>query len=183
MELNEIDNRSSGSRTSDGCGTSHNIIAEPSLEKILLKQNELSSILIEQQALAQLPNNEPAVFDRSDITKYRTFIVSFDRVIETLCTNNFDRYYYLQRYTSGRLKKLVLSFNNEDPSNSYQQARKVLQKNYGDEFLIAHKHLEKLDQWPSVASEDVSALDELATYLAVCNNMMGNMSHLNQKIV
>ena len=56
-------------------------------------------MLVKNQALSQLPNNEPDIFDGTDITKYHSFILSFERTIESKCISDEDRFYYLQRYT------------------------------------------------------------------------------------
>ena len=74
----------------------------------------------------------------------------------------------------------MTSCNSSSAEGGYRKARALLHENFGDEFLIAHKYLEKLDAWPVIAPEDVSALDKFHTYVSTCLNMMENMNQLNQ---
>jgi len=150
------------------------------LHEVLEKQNELTQLLVKNQSLARLPDNSPETFDGTDLTKFRPFILSFERTIEARCNDDADRYYYLMKYTRGRPHELVVSCNSSNASAAYSEARKVLLKNYGDEFAIAHKYIEKLQKWPQIPSENAVALDEFGTFLSTCLNMMRNMGHLNQ---
>ena len=118
------------------------------LSDVLNKQNDLSLLLLQNQALALLHNTEPESFDGEDITKFSSFILSFERTIETRCTNDTDQFYYLQKYTKARPRELISSCNGIDSTKAFAQARRILLKNCGDEFRIAHKYLEKLQTWP-----------------------------------
>lgn len=148
--------------------------------QILHKQNYLSELLISNQAKALLPNNEPDTFDGKDVTKYAPFILSFERLIASRCPNDADKFYYLLKFTSGTPHDLVLSCNSDIPSEAYAAGWNILDKNYGDELVIAQRYIEKLCNWPNVPSENVTALGDLRTYLTTCNNMMKKMSYLSQ---
>lgn len=142
--------------------------------------DDVPALLLKGHSMYRLPFNEPEKFDGTDITKFQPFVLAFERTIASRCSNYVDRYYYLQRYTGGRARDLVVSCNGGDSRTSYEEAWKLLQENYGDDYLIAHQYLEKLDQWPAIAAEDVSALGDFYTYICTCNNLMKNMNHLNQ---
>ena len=126
-----------------------------------------------------LPRNEPTTFD-GEVTNYKPFILSFDRMIAHGCVNDVDKYYYLQRYTTGHPQELVKSCLSADFTASYNNARSLLHRYYGNEVILAQKYLDKLDQWPNIKSEDAKALDEFALCLTTCLNMLPNNSYLNQ---
>ena len=68
-------------------------------------------MLVRNQALSQLPNNEPDTFDGIHITKYHSFMLSFERTIESKCISDKDWIDYLQPSTKCRPRELVISFN------------------------------------------------------------------------
>ena len=74
-----------------------------------VNKNVASQPLYSPQYILSLPNNEPDVFDGT-VTSYKPFILAFESTIEKVCNDYKDRYYYLQRYTSGYPHKLVKSF-------------------------------------------------------------------------
>ena len=130
-------------------------------------------------ALSHLPRHEPDTFD-GEITSYKPFTLAFDQTIAQLCHKDVDRYYYLQRYTKGYPLELVKSCLCDDMSKSYNDARMILHKYYGNEIILAQKYIDKLDNWSPIKSEDSKALDEFALYLTTCANMMNNSCYLNQ---
>ena len=48
-------------------------------------------------------------------------------------------------------------------------------KKYDNEFLIARKYLEKLNSWPSIASDDMITIEDFSLYLVTCQNLMRNV--------
>lgn len=141
---------------------------------------ELIRLLVNNQALARLPQNEPEIFNGDDITKFPSFILAFDRTIVARCPDDSDKFYYLQKYTEGRPRELVASCNRDDPSLSYSEARRQLQENYGDEFKISHKYLEKLEQWPDIPAEDEHAMEDFNVFISTCLNLSKKFDYFSQ---
>ena len=147
--------------------------------KFLAKQNDITELLVKNQSLSQLPCKEPDFFDGEDILSYRTFVLSFERCINEKC-NEREKYYYLLKYTKGDAHKLVMSCQGSDDKTNYHEARKLLHKTYGNEYVIAGKYLEKLHSWPEIRSEDPTSLTAFARFLTTCLNLMDQMKPLNQ---
>lgn len=156
------------------------ITSDPNIAQVLSKQNDLTRLLIENQARAKLPHHEPDVFDGEDITQYPSFILTFERSIEKSCLTSDDKYYFLLKYTRGQAKELVRSCQSPSGEESYRKARQLLGKKFGNEFEIAHKYLMKLQNWEIIKSEDSSAMEKFGMFLTTCLNSMGNMTSLNQ---
>lgn len=148
--------------------------------KLLEIQNNLSLSMLKTQNLASLPKNEPEKFDGEDITKYKSFILSFERIIEQRCSDYEDKFYYLLNYTSGKANDLVRSCHSKNLGVGYVSARQLLHKQYGNDYLVASKYLSKLKDWPQIKSEDAVELEEFAMFLTSCFKMMEHMSSLNQ---
>ena len=137
-------------------------------------------MLCSNQSRAILTSSEIEPFDGKDITQYNFFILSFERAIEQRCIDPIDKYYSLLKYTKGQANELVKSCSGLDPKSSYDLARKTLKETYGNEYNISNCFLEKLENWPQVENEDSEGLEDLATFLRSCLNMMQSMSSLNQ---
>ena len=58
------------------------------------------------------------------------------------------------------------------PDEGYAEARKLIEKKFGDEFRIPSACESKAINWPPVKSEDGSALSRFSVYLASCKNTM-----------
>ena len=150
------------------------------LVEVLKKQNEISLMMIRAQEKTLLPVRDIEKYDGKDITKYKSFIESFKRVIETKCDSDADRLYYLQQYTAAGPRRLVESCNRQDASTGYKRAKELLDKEYGNEYKIASTYFEKIKNWDSIKSEDGEALKNYSLFLLECSNYMGTMTSMNQ---
>ena len=159
---------------------SASLISESSLVDILAKQNELTSLLAQNQIRSMLPQSEPEVFSGDDPVNYNSFKLSFQRIIETRTNDSADLYYCLMKYTKGEAHALVKSCNSLNVSDSYSKAMRLLDKKYGNQYLVANHYLSKLENWPYMKNEDPKALRELSMFLTQCESMMQNMSGMNQ---
>lgn len=153
---------------------------EESFADTSVNHMQLMEKMLQTQALSQLPRNEPDVFSGEDITEYRNFIISFERIIGQRCSQDDDKFYYLMKYTSGEAYGLVKSCHSTDIRSGYKEARELLEKHYGNEYRIAQRYLSKLQNWEALKSEDSNAMRKFAAYLTECGNMMRNMTALNQ---
>ena len=154
---------------------------EPKLYEVLKRQTEISEKMVKHQEKAELPNRQIPVFDGSDPTVYKSFITNFDRTIHDKCQYASDALYYLDQYTSGSANKLVnscITIQNSDLA--YQKARRLLHEEFGNEFKTATVFLEKLEKWPAIKSEDGKALYELSIFLITCENVLENITGMNQ---
>ena len=150
------------------------------LMEIMKKQNEISMLLAKSHLRVQLPITEPPTFDGSDPLEYKAFTIAFEKSICERTSDPSDLFYCLLKYTKGGANKLVSSCNTENTAKAYKTARQLLESTYGNEYLIASKYLEKLENWPVIKKEDSSALKELSVFLNRCLAMMSNMDELNQ---
>ena len=143
------------------------------------QDNVLQTILTNQER-ALLPANEPEKFDGKDCSKYPTFQLTFEQQIASKCTNDKDKFFYLQKYTTGHPHELVKSCHSADPAKSYEAAKNILNKHYGNEFKISSAYLKKIEDFPAIKNEDGEALEDFALLLLSCKNLMANMTSLNQ---
>jgi hypothetical protein len=90
--------------------------------------------------------------------EYQNFERAFENIIETRIANDTERLYYLEQYTAGEVKELVKSCHHMKPERGYREARRLLKKNYGNEYKISAAYMEKLARWPDLKSVATAAL-------------------------
>ena len=66
-----------------------------------------------------------------------------------------------------------------DPSEGYKEARKLLEKEYGDPFKVSMAYVNKVLKWSPIQTEDAPALKRFSLFLVKCKNAMMSVSHMN----
>lgn len=146
----------------------------------LTLQHGIARAITQVQLDASLPKKELQCFDGSDITKYKSFIINFDRVIGQKCEEDGDKLLYLQQYAQGEAKKIVDSCVHYNPRLGYEKARRLLEEEYGNEFKIANAYIAKLEQWPNIRSNDAKGMSDLSFFLMDCQHYLEGMTTSNQ---
>ena len=144
---------------------------------IMKRQNEITTLLIQQQCLTALPKREVPIFD-GDPLKYHTFIKAFENAVERNTSNNSDRLYFLEQHTRGSAKELVKSCQYINPEHGYARAKTLLKQQYGNEQKVASCYMEKALTWPSIKTDDVKALQDYSLFLRGCCNAMEDVQYL-----
>ena len=145
---------------------------------IMRKQNEITTLLMQQQCLSALPKREIPIFDGNPL-KYHTFIKAFENGVERNTINNCDRLYFLEQYTKGHAKELVRSCQHIDSDRGYVKAKALLREQYGNEQKVASAYMERALSWPTLKTEDVRGLQEYSLFLRGCCNAMEDVQYLN----
>ena len=135
------------------------------------KQTKLSEMIVAQQARSELPSHKPATFS-GDVMAYPAFITAFETLIESKVENSMERLYYLDQDTSGKAKELIKGCLQMRDRNSYQEARRLLKKHFGDPYKIASAYLSKISNWPSVKPNDGTGLQEFSIVLEQARNVI-----------
>ncbi|XP_034530056.1 uncharacterized protein LOC117805434 [Notolabrus celidotus] len=141
------------------------------LISVLERQNEITSLLVEQQSLSLLPRRDIQFFD-GDPLQYQAFIRAFEHSIEQKTHSARDCLYFLEQYTRGQPREMVRSCQHMPHESGYVEAKSLLQEHFGDPLKIASAYMEKVFTWPVVKSEDVKALQAYSFLLRACCNAM-----------
>lgn len=158
---------------------SSNVIQGPDLAAILQRQNNLTDMLVKQQLLSTLPRGEMPIFN-GDILQYRSFLHSFEHLIESKTDDNADRLHFLIQYTRGLPQELVRSCQHMSPSRGYQKAKQLLKEHFGNAYRISCAYIEKALSWPLIKSEDPKALQAFALFLRSCCNGMEDLEFMEE---
>ena len=155
------------------CGTAFDGSAKLQEQQnaLQLQQTRIMEMLAINQNKSKLPQPRVPTFDGNPV-EYRTFARAFENLIESRTSSGTERLYYLEQYTAGDVRELVRSCHHLAPDEGYAEARRLIEKKFGDEFRIASAYESKALNWPPVKSEDGSALSRFSVYLASCKNAM-----------
>ncbi|KAL2092730.1 hypothetical protein ACEWY4_012528 [Coilia grayii] len=152
---------------------------ETHMIKVLENQSELTRMLMKQQLLTTLPQGSIPIFD-GQVLEYKSFIHSFQNMIECKTDSNRDRLQFLIQYTKGQAQRLVKSCEYMAPDRGYQMAMKLLKENFGNEYKISCAYLDKALSLPQIKSEDSKSLQDYAMFLRSCCNAMEEMSYMEE---
>ena len=104
--------------------------------------------------------------------EYGPFIRAFESIIESKTSSSSERLYYLEQFTSGDVRELMLSCHYLPPENGYQEAQRLIRKKFGDNYHVVAACETKTLNWPDVKVEDGQALNRFAIFLMRCKNAM-----------
>ena len=148
-------------------------------EVFKIQQDQIQNMISSQQQLATavtLPQPEVPKFG-GDPMKYKTFIMAFDVRIQSRVASNADRLYYLDQHLTSEPKDLIGGCLHIEPDEGYTEARKLLQKEYGDPYKVSNAFMQNAS-WPVIKYDDGPALKRFSFFLTKCNNSMKNIAHM-----
>lgn len=144
---------------------------------VMKKQNEITTLLMQQQQLSSLPKRDIQVFE-GDPLHYHSFMRAFESGVESKSNNCSDCLYFLEQYTRGHPRALVRSCLHVEPEEGYVQAKALLRKHFGNEQRIAAAYMEKALSWTPIKSDDVKILQDYSLFLRGCCNMMNDVQYM-----
>ena len=145
-----------------------------------IQHAQIQSMVSSQQQLAtavSLPQPEVPKFTGNPM-KYKTFTMAFDARIQSRVTSNADRLYYLDQHLLGEPKDLISGCLHIEPDEGYTEARKLLEKEYGDPYKISNAFMQKLSNWPIIKYDDGPSLKRFSFFIIKCKNAMKTISHM-----
>ena len=129
-------------------------------EVFKIQQDQIKNMISSQQKLATavtLPQLEVPKFS-GDLMKYKTFILAFDARIQSRVASDADHLYYLDQHLTGKRKDLIGGCLHIEPDEGYAEARKLLEKEYGDPYQVSNAFMQKLSSCPVIKYDDSPAL-------------------------
>jgi len=142
-------------------------------------QTELSSLLINQQKTSHLPVKEPPIFS-GDAFEYPSFVTAFDAIIATNVSTDKDRLYYLEKYTTGKANEVIKGFLATNSETAYLEARKLLDRRFGNPEIVAENFKSKLRHWRQISDGDSRGLQDFSDFLIRCEEAMKTMNSMSE---
>ena len=135
--------------------------------------------LLTQQRRNLLPQSQIQLF-RGDPLEYKGFVRAFESRIAKRTEDCAERLHFLDQYTDGKPNTIVRSYMHIDPAKGYAEARKALDRKYGDDYKISKAYVETLLTWPAIRATDIDGLEDFAIKLRGCLNAMEDISSLSE---
>ena len=142
-------------------------------------QTQLCAItkLLETHNQGRLPIPEPGIFN-GDPLKYPIWLKAFETLIESRAVNPAERLHFLGRYVAGEAKEVIQGFMLMAGEDTYQRAKEMLSKRYGDPFAVTSAFRKKLDVWPQIAPYDSLGLRKYADFIDQCEKAIEKVASL-----
>ena len=141
--------------------------------------NVVTKMLLEQHVRSSLPKRTLQPFT-NDPLQFTSFISNFEYTIEGKGTSDRDCLLFLEQFTRGEANSLVRSCLQMKDGRGYQEAKKLLQKRFGNVHRIAEAYLSKMRAWPNVKNDDSLGLQELSLFLLECKNTMESLDYTSE---
>ena len=130
--------------------------------------------------LAALSLPQPEVHKFSgDLMMYTSFMAAFDSRIASRTNSSADSLYYLEQHLLGEPKEVISGCLHLDPELGYIEARKLLDKEYGDPYKLSIMLLNTITDWPVLKQGDNAGIKHFSLFLNKCNNAMKSLSYLH----
>lgn len=149
------------------------------LQRVMLRQTDITEMLVRNQGLACLPARDVPLF-HGDPLEFRSFTRAFENAIASRTESNADKLYFLEQYTRGEPRELVKSCQHMPDNRGYSKAMKLLQERFGNELKIATALMQKAFRWPEIKSEDGKALSAYSLFLVTCQNVMEDIDYMDE---
>ena len=140
--------------------------------------SRLADILSFRKERDSLPVPKPDVF-KGDLLEYSSWVTSFESLIERKTKDPAERLYYLGLYTDGTAKKAIKGLLQIKTEESFNRAKGILTKRFGNPFLIGEAYLKQIRNWPKISPNDGPSLRDFSDFLEHCRTAMSNIQYLD----
>ena len=76
--------------------------------------------------------------------------------------------HYLKKYISGKARECIEGYFLYTSDSTYEEAKAVLDKRFGEMFILQIAYREKLEKFPKIAPRDSAGLRRYADFLRQC---------------
>ena len=120
------------------------------------------------------PTVELQTFHGDPLT-YNRFMRQFRSKVVSNCPDPEERINYLEQYTSGEARDIVIGYSYLDSHKGYEAAIKELDYKYGDQDIIVNAFIAKALSWAPIKPDNPKELDRFAIFLTECQNAVSNL--------
>ena len=129
--------------------------------------NNLVGSLNDFVTLSRVPVPEPGTFEGNPI-EYPCWRSALRLLIERKNIPPSDYIHYLKGCIGGAAKRCVAGFLQIPTEESFNEAISLIDKRFGNPFVIAQSFKAKLQEWPKIAARDHVGLQEFSDFLCQC---------------
>ena len=123
-----------------------------------------------------LPTLEFSTF-RGNNEYYPSFMRAFETNIASKLRSEEEKLHYLLQYTADKPREIVATCLYLPSEHGYQEAKRLLDRRFGNRAQMALGLVEKMLESPNIKSEDVESLDSFAILLRGSLNALRSLPH------
>jgi hypothetical protein len=135
----------------------------------------LREAIVEAVSATKIP--EPPVFKGNPL-EYTLWKIKLNAMMQNLRLGDGNKIMYLSKYLAGKALEVVQHLFLVDSDNTYDIAIELLDKRFGDPFLVSEAFRTKLEEWPDIKADDFEGLRSLSDYLKQCVTAKRHMEGL-----
>ena len=118
------------------------------------------------QKESALPAPDIDNFDGTDLLKFPLFMKNFRMLVEKGTNNPKRRLELLLKFTKGEAHQLIKEcILLDDPTDAYDLAMKLLQKDYGNPVILATTYKRRAEGWKQLSGGDKEGLRKFAIFV------------------
>ena len=140
-------------------------------------QIQLFKLLADQMNLGRLPAPEPNIFS-GDPLQHPMWNAASEILIAKKSVPPEERIYYLKKYLSSEAKEAIEGYFLISSAGAYEEAKQLIQKRYGDNFVIGNAFRRRLEDWKKIGNKDGAALRKYSDFLHQCEAAMSSNDSL-----
>ena len=141
-------------------------------------QEAFAETLAQAISTMKLKPAEPTIFNGEPLN-YLNWKVSFEGLIESGRHSPLQKLAYLQQYLGGKAKEAVSEYFQIGTEEAFKDAKRKLDKRFGQPYVISEAYRSKLETWPSIKEYEGEALQDLADFLDSCKSAMQTVPELH----
>lgn len=154
-----------------------NAVSPVTINSSISDQEAFADTLAKAIHTMKLKPAEPTIFYGDPLT-YLHWKVAFEGLIEGSRYTPLQMLTLLQQYLGGKAKEAVESYFQIGTDEAFRDAKKKLDKRFGQPHVISEAYRSKLEQWPIISEHDGESLQRLADYLESCKTAMKKLPEL-----
>jgi hypothetical protein len=147
--------------------------SDSSIVRTIRSKNSESVVLDSVVRQLNKPAAELQTFNGDPLT-YNRFMRQFRSKVVSNCPDPEERINYLEQYTSGEARDIVIGYSYLDSKKGYAAAIKELDEKYGDQDVIVNAFIAKALSWAPIKPDNPKELDRLAIFLTECQNAVSS---------
>ena len=110
--------------------------------------------------------------------RYTSWKIAFQTLIEHRRILAGERLHYLKKYIGVQFKDTVESYFLLPPEDAFEEAKGLLEEQYGNQFVIADAFGDTLENWQRINPRDGTALQRYADFLRQYNTAIKSIGSL-----
>ena len=115
--------------------------------------------------------------------QHPVWLKAFETLIEGRAVRPYGRLHFVGNCVEGEAKEVVDSFLLLDSEVAYDKAKEKLKKRFGNPFAVAATCRKKLESWPKIHPNDITAFEKVFRFLSPMSEVNGEDRTMTMKAV